>query len=211
MKTFNLCLVRHGETDWNVENRVQGQLDLPLNSKGLNQAEALLAVVQKMHFDAVYSSDLSRASTTAVPLAQHFGLELKKKIGLRERHYGAFQGFTYEEIGRKDPDALRRFRAREPDFDMGGGESLNMLRSRCLEQLEFLAFTHPGQTVLAVTHGAVLDTVFRILTNQSIEESLSIPTPNCALNWMRFDQGQWHLEVWGDKDHVLDALDALPD
>jgi len=204
-------MARHGETDWNAENRIQGQLDIPLNSRGQEQAKALSAVLADMHFDAIYSSDLLRASHTASVIAEDLGLELKINPNLRERHYGSFQGFTYAEVGAKNPEGLKRFLAREPEYDMEGGESLNVFWQRCVQELEALAQSHPNQKVLVVSHGAVLDTVYRFLVGQAVDAPRSVTTPNCALNWMTCSDGNWKLDVWADVSHVEGALDALPE
>ncbi len=211
MTTLTLCMARHGETDWNAENRIQGQLDIPLNSRGQEQAKALSSVLASMHFDAIYSSDLSRASVTAAAIADQLGLELNINPALRERHYGSFQGLTYAEVGRKTPEGLKRFLARELEYDMEGGESLNTLWSRCVTALGDLARAHPNQTVLVVSHGAVLDTVYRYLVGHALDAPRSVTTPNCALNWMSCRDGAWKLDVWGEVSHVADALDALPE
>jgi probable phosphoglycerate mutase len=211
MTTLTLCLARHGETDWNAENRIQGQLDIPLNSRGQEQAKALSSVLATMHFDAIYSSDLSRASVTAAAIANELGLELKINPALRERHYGSFQGLTYAEVGQKTPEGLKRFLARELDYEMEGGESLNTLWTRCVSQLQAMADAHPNQTILVVSHGAVLDTVYRYLVGDALDAPRSVTTPNCALNWMTYSDGKWKLDVWGEVSHVADALDALPE
>src|SRR5882762_1657252 len=97
MASVHLCLVRHGETAWNAEGRVQGQLDVPLSETGLEQARAVARVLSKETFSAIYSSDLTRARQTAQPIADLLKQEIFLKESLRERHYGAFQGMTYPE------------------------------------------------------------------------------------------------------------------
>src|SRR5258706_8667142 len=110
MHSTRLCLVRHGETAWNAEGRVQGQLDIPLDATGLAQARAVASVLKNESFAAIYSSDLTRARQTAQPAAD----VLKKNVALteylRERHYGAFQGMTYTEASERIPDGYARFK-----------------------------------------------------------------------------------------------------
>ena len=93
-----ICLIRHGETAWNAELRIQGHRDLPLNGSGLAQAEALAGRLAGQRFDALYSSDLLRARQTAQPLADVLGLPVRLEPELRERHFGCCEGKTREEI-----------------------------------------------------------------------------------------------------------------
>ena len=99
MEPTRILAIRHGETAWNVDTRLQGHLDIPLNEVGLRQSQHLAqALLQRETIDAIYASDLSRAHTTAQAIAQALGLTVKIHPGLRERHFGAFQGRTYAEI-----------------------------------------------------------------------------------------------------------------
>src|SRR6266850_4226595 len=124
MRSTRLCLVRHGETAWNAEGRVQGQLDLPLSETGLAQARALAAVLAGESFSAIYSSDLARARQTAQPLAGLLKKEVFLDARLRERHYGVFQGMTYAEAGKRFPEGYARFKAKDPGYAFDNGESL---------------------------------------------------------------------------------------
>ena len=120
-----ICLVRHGETAWNAERRLQGHLDIPLNEHGLAQAAATARSLGGERFDAAYCSDLTRARQTADAIASHLGLSLCQNAQLRERHYGVFQGLTYDEAQNQHPEAYRHFEQRDPDFAFTeGGESL---------------------------------------------------------------------------------------
>jgi probable phosphoglycerate mutase len=95
MEPTRILAIRHGETAWNVDTRLQGHLDIPLNDVGLRQAQHLAqALAQRDPIDAVYASDLSRAHTTAQAIAQAVGLTVNTHVGLRERHFGAFQGLS---------------------------------------------------------------------------------------------------------------------
>ena len=122
--TTRLCVVRHGETAWNAEHRVQGQLDVPLNAIGQAQALAASKVLSREKFDVIYSSDLSRARQTARPTANLLSLEILPDKDLRERHYGIFERLTYAEVKARYPEDYARFEAREPDYAFQTGESL---------------------------------------------------------------------------------------
>lgn len=204
-----LCLVRHGETQWNAERRLQGHLDIPLNDHGLAQARATAALLQGKRFDAVYSSDLARALETARSIAG--GLAPVALAALRERHYGSFQGLTYEEAKQNLPEAYTAFESRDPDFAFpGGGESLLAFRARVESTMLALASRHAGQQLLVVTHGGVLDIVHRLVTGTPLEAPRDFRIPNAALNWVVRDATGWQLLAWGESAHLPGAGDELP-
>ncbi len=129
----HIVLVRHGETDWNRERRLQGQLDVPLNVQGLEQAAQLGKALAGERFDAVYASDLSRAKQTAQALADRVGATVRDDAGLRERHYGQFEGLTYAEVAEKHPAEFAAWQERVPDFAPPGGETLTGFHERAVE------------------------------------------------------------------------------
>lgn len=210
METLRLCLARHGETDWNAEGRIQGQLDIPLNSRGQRQALALARALEGQTFQAVYSSDLQRARLTALPLAQSLGLGVAASADWRERHHGRMQGLTYEELALDWPEGHRRLRARDPGFDVAGGESLIGLAERCAQGLARLRASHPGGAIAVVTHGGVLDAVHRLVSGQPLHEPRRISIRNCAYHWLSHEGGQWRIEQWGEESHLRQARDELP-
>src|ERR1700730_16384432 len=116
MKATRLCIVRHGETEWNAEGRIQGQLDIPLSDAGLTQARALAAVLGGVSFSTVFSSCLVGGRQTAQPSADRLGLRVALEPKLRERHYGMFQDMTYAEAKQRMPQDYARFAARDPGF-----------------------------------------------------------------------------------------------
>jgi broad specificity phosphatase PhoE len=109
MHTTRFCLIRHGETDWNRERRLQGHLDIPLNPRGLQQAEQLAQALaqQQLAFSALHVSELTRARQTATAISRQLGLPLQTHPALKERHYGAFQGHTFDEAREHIPHAYR--------------------------------------------------------------------------------------------------------
>lgn len=204
------CLVRHGETHWNSEKRVQGQIDIDLNATGEMQARALSDGLRGHEFAAIYSSDLLRAWRTAVIAVQGRNIPVQRASVLRERHFGVLQGLTAAEAARVNPGAHRLHLARNPDFDCGTGESLNAFSARVLPGLAALAERHVGQSVLAFTHGGVLDVVYRAATGRSIDAPRDFSLANAALNWLDYRNGSWHLLAWADCGHLQAALDELP-
>jgi probable phosphoglycerate mutase len=203
------CLIRHGETDWNLERRIQGQLDIPLNRRGREQARQLAAHLTGQAFDVLYVSDLCRTRQTAEPLALALNLETNTTPSLRERHYGGLQGLTYEEMAERLPYDCARLRAREPEYVPSGGESLHHLAARVDDFLCTLAELHCGATLLIVTHGGVLDIAYRIACQQELALKREFTIPNAALNWISHDGNGWHLEQWADIDHLNKPLDEL--
>jgi len=211
MDVARLCLVRHGETAWNAERRLQGHLDVPLNDAGRLQAEAAARTLAAQTFAAAYSSDLYRARETATAAARSLGLELTIEPELRERHYGDFQGLTYDEARERFPVDYGRFHARDADFAFtGGGESLTAFAARIRRVLSRIASAHPGQQALVVTHGGVLDIAHRLTSGRPLEAKRDFTIPNAALNWIEFDGATWRLVAWADEGHLQGARDELP-
>ena len=205
-----LVLVRHGVTAWNKDRRFQGQIDIPLDDEGRAQAALAGARLAGERVDAVYSSDLGRAWQTAQAIAEASGLALRAAPGLRERHYGAFEGCTHDEIRRDQPDAFARWHAREPDYVLpGGGESLASFHGRVLAALRELAIRHAGQRVVAVTHGGVLDCAYRIATGLSLTAPRRHDLLNASLNRIAWDGTAFSVVRWADVEHLAGAEDDL--
>lgn len=204
--TVRICFIRHGETDWNVAKRIQGQTDIPLNETGHNQALAMAFNAAHYNFSAIYSSDLSRAYHTAQMVAARRGLEVKTVQHLRERHYGIFQGITAEEGAKRHPEAHANYMSRNLDYDFETGESLNRFAERVINAIDDLTRHHSGQTIAAISHAGVLDVVYRKSTGRPLHTARDFVIPNCALNWFRFDGQGWHLEAWDDHHHLAKVL-----
>jgi probable phosphoglycerate mutase len=209
--TTRLCVVRHGETAWNAEHRVQGQLDVPLNAIGLAQAAAAAKVLSQEKFDAIYSSDLSRARQTARPTANLLSLEVLLEKGLRERHYGIFERLTYAEVKTRFPEDYARFEAREPDYAFQTGESLKDFSVRSIAVISKIAKEHEGQSVLVFTHGGVLDKLYRFVTGLPLSAHREFGIPNAGLNRVELTPTGWQVRSWADVAHLDNALDDLPE
>jgi probable phosphoglycerate mutase len=181
----HLLLVRHGQTDWNAEGRIQGIVDTPLSALGREQAAELAARLAAEPIDAIVSSDLVRARETAAPLAQARGLEVRAEPRLRERAFGIFEGHTYSEVEANWPSEFAIWRRREPGYAVPGGESYLALRARVLACLGELVADNAGQSVLVVTHGGVLDAVYRAALGISWETPRSHRLPNAGVNRVR--------------------------
>lgn len=209
MKT-ELIMIRHGVTAWNKERRFQGQIDIPLDDEGLRQAQLLGQSMAGAALAAVYASDLTRARQTAEPLASAIGLPVVAEPGLRERHYGAFEGRTWDELQREHAADFARWRAREPDFSLpGGGETLLALHDRVEATMRALAARHPGSSLVAVTHGGVLDCAYRIATGLGMREPRQHDLLNASINRIIFDGERFSLVGWADVAHLRRAEDAI--
>lgn len=202
---LRICLVRHGETAWNAERRLQGQLDVPLSANGEAQAGRLANFLALTPFDAVYSSDLGRAMATVRAVASRQGLAVRPLPGLRERHYGHFQSLTQDEAALKHPEGYARFKARDEHYDFAEGESLRVLASRVRATLQTLAACHDGQCLLVATHGGVLDIVQRMASGQPLKAARNFDIPNTGVNWLTHEAGHWQIETWGRTDHLDEA------
>jgi probable phosphoglycerate mutase len=209
-KPTRFCLIRHGETAWNAEGRLQGHIDIPLNEAGRAQAQAAALRLATHSFDALYSSDLARTLETAAVAAALIGLEVRRTQSLRERCLGEFQGLTHAEAGARYPADYASFRARDADLPPpGGGESLSAFSARVETALASLAEKHRGETLLVVTHGGALDIAHRLATGQSLAAKRDFPLLNGALNWIERRDGQWVLLSWAEIDHLDRARDEV--
>ena len=206
-----ICLVRHGETEWNAERRIQGQIDIELNATGRLQAEAAGRWLVRAGLAALYSSDLRRAWQTAKAIGAATGLEPVARPALRERRYGIFEGLTYAELQARHPEGYAAFEARDVDYDFESGESLKAMYARVTGCLCEIAAAHPGGVVALVLHGGVLDIVNRFVRGTALQTPRDFLIPNAGLNWISCRDGQWSLDTWGDTRHLESgALDELP-
>ncbi|RPJ46296.1 MAG: histidine phosphatase family protein [Betaproteobacteria bacterium] len=197
-----LILIRHGETLWNTERRMQGQLDSPLTGRGLWQVQQLAARLQSLPFTSLYSSDLPRARLTAQCIADATGHTIVDDERLRERHFGVFEGLTRAEMAARDPQTYLRFMSRDPHYAVPGGESPAAFFARSCAALEELAVRHAGETIAVVTHGLVLDSAYRAATGLALEAPRPVPLVNASLNWFTWAGGRWSAGRWGDADHL---------
>lgn len=199
-----IIAVRHGETAWNVETRIQGQLDIGLNEKGRWQAQQAARALAEERLDAVYSSDLSRAMDTALAIATQAmpPLPVQPHIGLRERAFGKFEGQTYAAIEAQWPDESRLWRIRDPHFAPAGGESPVQVMERVSAAVQAIASNHPNQQILLVAHGGVLDMLYRLATRQSVSAPRTWELGNAAINRLLWTPEGMTLVGWADSRHL---------
>ena len=205
MQATRIVAIRHGETAWNVDTRIQGHLDIPLNNTGLWQAEQLGQALAGENFAAIYTSDLQRAHATAQAVARTTGAPLTAEPGLRERGFGHFEGRTFTEIESALPEQARRWRQRDPHYAPEGGESLVALRERIARTVSALAAQHPDELVVLVAHGGVLDVLYRLATRQDIQAPRTWQLSNAAINRLLWTPDGLSLVGWADTQHLDNA------
>ena len=210
-ETTRLIAVRHGETAWNVDTRIQGQLDIGLNATGLWQAQRAGQALADERIGAIYASDLSRAWQTAEEIAKPHGLTVQAEPGLRERAFGRFEGMSFAEIEATLPEDARRWRERDPEFEPEGGESLLVFRDRVTRVAAELAARHPGELVTLVAHGGVMDVLYRAATRQELQAPRTWQLGNAAINRMLWTPEGFSLVGWSDTAHLTagNALDEI--
>ena len=199
-----ILAIRHGETAWNVEGRIQGQLDVPLNEMGRWQVHRLALAVADEDIAAIYSSDLLRALETAQAVARSCGVPIVTDVGLRERGFGEFEGLIYTEINERWPDMAERWRRRDPTFGAPGGETLNAFYARSIETATRLAALHPGQTIALVSHGGVMDCLYRAASRIALDAPRSWQLGNAAINRLLYTPQGFTLVGWSDSWHLDD-------
>ena len=204
-----IIAIRHGETAWNVSTRIQGQLDIGLNETGRWQAHRVALALAGEPIAALYSSDLLRAWDTALSIANATGLAVQTVEGLRERGFGVFEGKTFQEIEAQWPEQALRWRKREPAFEPGGGESLLRFRERITLATQGLAAQHPGEQIVVVAHGGVMDVLYRAATRQEIQAPRTWDLGNATINRLLWTPEGLSLVGWADTQHLDDdeALD----
>ena len=203
-----IIAIRHGETTWNVDARIQGSLDIPLNATGQAQALRLATALAGEPICAIYASDLTRAWETAQHLGRAQQLDVIPEKGLRERRFGEFEGKTFREIEAHLPEQAQRWRQRDPDFAPPGGESLVQLKQRVEEAAARLAARHPGELIALVGHGGVMDVLYRAATRAPIQAPRTWALGNAAINRLLWTPQGFTLVGWADIQHLEgDALD----
>ncbi|QYF94500.1 histidine phosphatase family protein [Massilia sp. PAMC28688] len=212
--TTHILLIRHGETAWNAERRLQGHIDIALNDEGVRQAAALARALAGAPLNAIYASDLKRAHQTAAAVASLHGMPVVMDAGLRERCYGGFEGLLYAEIAERFPREFAAWQARDIDGVMPRGtrvaETFRRFYQRCVDTITDIGERHPGQTIALVAHGGVLECAYRAALGLALDTPRDFPVLNASINRFTMDAGRLALASWGEVDHlragVLDEL-----
>jgi 2,3-bisphosphoglycerate-dependent phosphoglycerate mutase len=203
-------IVRHGETEWNKHGLLQGNLDSPLSELGIRQADALGQYFTQCEFDHIITSDLSRAVMTAQKIADTQKKTLTTDIRLRERNLGIAQGLTLKDFSEKYPYDYKCFSSMDAHYVIPGGESILQRYTRCVESVNELAAAYYGKTIVVVTHGGVLDALFRYVSGVALDTKRTFSLFNASVNTIQCYKNEWYIVTWGYVEHLrgLGALDG---
>ena len=201
-----IIAIRHGETAWNADTRIQGHIDIPLSDIGRRQAALLGQALRGEPVTAIYASDLSRAWETAQHVGQALDVRVTPDTALRERSFGEFEGKTFAEIEAQLPQQSKRWRKRDPEFSPVGGESLLTLRERVVAAAARLAANHPGELIAMVAHGGVMDVLYRAATRLDIQAPRTWALGNAAINRLLWTPTGFTLVGWGDTQHLGEGV-----
>lgn len=213
-RATRILLIRHGETAWNVERRVQGHLDIPLNGEGERQARLLGAALADEPIDVIVSSDLGRALQTAEAVAATRGMAITLDPQLRERSYGGFEGLLHSEIAARFPAEFAAWEARDVDAPLPPGrhpgETFRQFYRRATGAILAHAAAHPGKTVALVCHGGVLECAYRLANNLPLETPRDFKVYNASVNRFIYqpdgEGGHLELQSWGEVAHLRPAV-----
>jgi len=195
--TTHLYLVRHGETDWNKQRRIQGSTDIPLNETGRAQAAATAELLARRPVDAVVASPLSRAFETGAVIADRLGLAVPATYeGLQERSYGEAEGLTDDEVA-----------ARYPHDDIPGRESRSALLARATQTLGEIAVRFDAGVVVVATHGAVIRSVVNAAAPGTADRHRT-PIRNGSVHSFRWDPERFHAELVRFDDPIDDVSEV---
>lgn len=212
MKT--LYLIRHGETDHNAAGRAMGQMDVPLNERGIEQARQTAGFLRRYPIERIVSSDLGRAMATAQPLADGLGLAIEPDARLRELSFGILEGKTVGECELLDPAAVERWRSGDFDAALPGGESRRSLMKRTREVLEEIA-AGPHAQVALFSHGGALNALHtHMVEHGNPHPREHIPRAfrfhNAAVSVAAWAEDQWRFLVVNSTFHLAEESRQLP-
>ncbi|MFH1539829.1 MAG: histidine phosphatase family protein [bacterium] len=203
---MDFLLTRHGETLWNVEQRIQGRTDIPLTERGEEQARLLARRLEGTLIDAIYSSDLVRATRTAEIIREKVRAPLETDPALRERNWGNLEGLTWKEIVGDHPDAAAQIKAGSMDFAPEGGESRYQVIRRVLDWLNRTVEANEGKTILTVTHGGVSAYIVKNALDIDLNRRTPFTISNCSLTSMVYaDDSFWFITKLNDTSHLEEA------
>jgi len=201
-----IIMVRHGETKWNTENRIQGQANTPLTELGIKQAQQTGKALHKENISEIYSSDLGRAMQTAKVINKYLNLSIIKQEGLRERNYGVLQGISFDELDDKFPVIRLNMNSRDPNYVIPGGESIFQFSQRVSTCINSIIANSNASNLLLVVHGGVLERFFHTVVGLPLDFKRSFSLSNSSINKFSYVNGMWQLDSWGITNHLNEAL-----
>jgi probable phosphoglycerate mutase len=203
MDVTRILLVRHGETDWNAAGRIQGHSDTPLNAAGHEQARRVARRLAREPVQALYSSDLARASQTATAIGHTLGLPVVTSPRLRERQYGVWEGLTAAEIQARFPEQFAEWRARSTDFAPPQGESRSQLLTRALAELQAIARRHAREVVVVVTHGGFCYVLINHILGSVDGDRREFAFGNASIHTLEVIAERWSVISVNETAHLL--------
>lgn len=199
---MKLFLIRHGQTDWNILGKYQGQTDIPLSAEGLRQAERLAQHFPSDTLDIIYASDLQRAVMTAQRLARKFSAPVKVEKALRELNFGAWEGLTYQEIAQRWPQEVEHLFGAPEKLQIPGGETFLTLQQRAMEKMREIRTENEGKNVAVVAHGAITKAILTALLHIPLHYVWTLRQDNTAVNIIRFDDTFVSVELLNGTAHL---------
>jgi broad specificity phosphatase PhoE len=198
-----IILVRHGQTEWNREERFRGQFDIPLNKTGEEQAQVTAERIHRNYQPAaVYSSPLSRAAKTAGIIAETLGLAAVSHQDLLDIDYGEMRGLNGEEAHNAFPEVMRLWLTLPGQAHFPNGESLDAVRARAESFLEFARTKHEDQTIVAVGHTVINRVMLLAALGLENDRMWDLGQGNCALNLLEHTKGRWRVVSLNDTGHL---------
>ncbi len=198
-------IVRHGETEWNAQGRIQGHTDISLSDIGIQQSRLVAQRLAGVSLDVAYSSDLARSAETARQILEQRNVPLHTTERLREFNKGVFEGLTPEETGQRYPDLYKASQVNDLDFAPPGGESIRQTSARMNAIMTELRARHPDENVLIVGHGGALRAGFVALLELPLEANWRFAMTNCGLSVLDIYPDNAVLRLYNDSSH-LDCL-----
>jgi broad specificity phosphatase PhoE len=197
-----LLLIRHGESTWNREHRIQGQLDPPLSEEGHSQALRLARRLAGRKLEALYASDLTRAMETAAPIAEATGLPVQPMRELREIFLGEWEGLYNAELVERYPQQWARW-TEEPSWDLiPGGEGAAAFESRVESALEIIFAQHPRGDTVVVTHGGVIQIALHRVVGRPSRGLFPFRISNTSMSVIEKRDGKMIIDVVNDTSHL---------
>ena len=200
--TTEVTVIRHGETEWNAVGRIQGHQDSFLNARGQLQTKAVADRLDGSLVDAFYSSDLTRTLQTAEPIATAMGVSVISDSRLREWKLGVLESLVLDEAANSQPEAFRIYQERDPEAVVPGGESIRQRFDRATSCLKEIISQHQDGKVVVVTHGGIIDDLYRYAKGIDLRADRNWPLYNCGINRLKIDNWKWTVEIWGDIGHL---------
>lgn len=201
MKRY-IYVVRHGATEWNKAGRIQGQLDVPINAEGRNQAALAAQSLTAVNATALYSSDLLRTFETAQIIGQQTGLQVIQKPNLREIHFGQWQGLTSQEICQRDPDIYAARREYPHTIPPPGGESWRHFYHRAIQAVQQILRVSDAQHLIISTHSGVCTALGLEALGLGYKGNRPFGSANCAIHTIAIENQQWEAIALNDVSHL---------